>query len=63
MSKKTRDLAKTEICKWEKADFSRDLDLLARIVRDPKYACRSCGRVARDKQNLCKAVKLPESPR
>ena len=28
------------------------------LVREPKYMCKHCGRVAADKQNLCIPVKL-----
>ncbi len=28
------------------------------LVRDAKFLCKHCGRVAADKQNLCNPVKL-----
>ncbi|MBN1788774.1 MAG: hypothetical protein JW806_10340 [Sedimentisphaerales bacterium] len=28
------------------------------LVADPRYVCKQCGRVAADKRNLCKPVKL-----
>lgn len=28
------------------------------LVRDPRYVCKNCGRVASKKENLCKPVKL-----
>ena len=29
-----------------------------RLVRDPKYMCKNCGRVAADSKNLCKPEEL-----
>lgn len=28
------------------------------LVRQPKYACRKCGRAARAERNLCKPIEL-----
>jgi hypothetical protein len=30
----------------------------ANLVKDPQFVCKSCGRVAADKQNLCEPVVL-----
>lgn len=49
-----------ELCKWEKGTYGDKLSLLLPIVRDPRHACKSCGRVAREKKYLCKPVKLPD---
>jgi len=54
MSKKPK-----EICKWEKGSFDKQMDQLFPIVRDPKFACKTCGRVASARKYLCKALKLP----
>ncbi|MBN2210458.1 MAG: hypothetical protein JW709_03600 [Sedimentisphaerales bacterium] len=29
-----------------------------KLVREPKYFCKRCGRAAADKKNLCKPTKL-----
>jgi hypothetical protein len=28
------------------------------LVRDPQFMCKHCGRVAKDKKNLCVPIKL-----
>ena len=33
-------------------------DHYARLVRDPEFVCRSCGRVAAKKENLCCPIPL-----
>lgn len=33
-------------------------DQYAHLVRDPAFVCRSCGRVAAKKENLCDAIPL-----
>ena len=30
----------------------------AHLVKDPQFVCKSCGRVAAAKENLCEPVKL-----
>jgi transposase-like protein len=35
-----------------------DLDKIRPLVRDAKFICKSCGRVAADKGHLCQPVKL-----
>ena len=34
------------------------LEQMKELVRDPKYICRKCGRVAANQENLCEAVSL-----
>ena len=33
-------------------------DQYARLVKEPKFVCKSCGRVATSKENLCEPVGL-----
>jgi len=36
----------------------QDMDGYKSLVRKGKYLCKLCGRVAADKKNLCRPVKL-----
>jgi hypothetical protein len=36
----------------------KDPDRYAQLVSDPKYVCKSCGRVAANKENLCAPILL-----
>ena len=53
-------MAKKEkmLCKWKKEDISKELDTLSDIVRNPKFVCKKCGRVADKKKWLHKPVEL-----
>jgi len=59
MSKKSEP--KDELCDWSKSDLKDNFDLLAKIVREPVFACTKCGRAANEKKWLCKPKKLPEN--
>jgi hypothetical protein len=62
MGKKSKDLAKVELCKWDKGSYEKNLETVMDIVNNPRYICKTCGRAARLKKNLCKAVSLPDPP-
>jgi len=53
MAKKTK-----ELCKWKQDDIKKNLDDFSDIVRNPKFVCLKCGRVADKKKWLHKAVAL-----
>ena len=53
MAKKTK-----ELCKWKKEDITTKLDKFSDIVRDPRFVCTKCGRVAGKKKWLHKPVAL-----
>jgi hypothetical protein len=36
----------------------RDLKMYKKLVTEPQYVCKQCGRVANKATNLCKPVKL-----
>lgn len=47
------------LCKCVKNDMLEDdLKSYKKMVDAPKYICTKCGRVANDKDNLCKPEKL-----
>ncbi len=51
-------MAKT-LCDWSKKDLEKRADALAEIVREPRWYCRKCARVANTSKVLCKPRKLP----
>jgi len=34
------------LCKWKEDDLSNKFDKYLNIVRNPKFVCKKCGRVA-----------------
>jgi uncharacterized Zn finger protein len=51
-----------EICKWDKGSFEKNLPELIKVVSNPQYACKSCGRVSHAKKHVCKPLKFPAPP-
>ena len=47
-----------ELCKWKQNDITKNLDKFSDIVRDPKFVCTKCGRVADKKKWLHKPMAL-----
>ena len=43
------------LCKLVKRD---ELQLVRKLVVDAEFICKKCGRVAREKKNLCKPSRL-----
>ena len=52
------DKSKKKMCKFDKKDIEKNLDTIIALVKNPKYICKKCGRVAVSKSNLCKPTKL-----
>ena len=47
------------LCKLYGEGMHKDSpDQYAHLVRNPEYVCKSCGRVAADKKNLCDPIPL-----
>ncbi len=53
-------MAKT-LCDWSKGDIERRAGKLLKLVREPRYFCRRCARVANTPKVLCKPRRLPEN--
>ncbi len=47
------------LCRLYDTDVHKsDPDRYAHLVKDPQYVCKSCGRVASGRENLCEPVPL-----
>lgn len=46
------------LCKWGKKAIKKKFDEYTEIVRDPRFVCMKCGRVASKKKWLCKPEAL-----
>ncbi len=54
-----KDYSKKTLCKLIKKDFIKDnIADYSSLVKDAVYVCMKCGRVAKDKKNLCKPQKI-----
>jgi hypothetical protein len=52
-------MSQTKVCDIVKKEinFARSKDFI-KIVYKGKYLCNKCGHVARNKENLCKPIKM-----
>lgn len=48
------------LCKWKKSRIEKHFDDFVKIVRNPKFVCMKCGRVANSKKPLCKPKSLAD---
>jgi hypothetical protein len=47
-----------KLCKWKEDRLAEKLDEFMDIVRQPKFLCEKCGRVADDKKWLHKPISI-----
>ncbi len=38
--------------------LERDLDRIKKLIKDPRYYCKNCGRAAHEGENLCNPSRL-----
>jgi hypothetical protein len=59
-TKRRQEMAKKEkkLCKWKEDRLTEKLDEFMDIVRQPKFLCKNCGRVADDKKWLHKPISI-----
>lgn len=50
--------SKKKMCKWKKKDLKKELAAFSDAVRDSKFACSGCLRVAHSAKKLCHPVAL-----
>ncbi|MHC5088502.1 MAG: hypothetical protein ACYSO4_06935 [Planctomycetota bacterium] len=59
MSQNTCENHDQHLCKLYGAGTAKDApDQYAHLVRDPQFVCKSCGRVAAKRDNLCDPTPL-----
>lgn len=46
------------LCKWDKDDIKDDFKELKKIVSEPRFICRKCGRASKKEEWLCKPEQL-----
>jgi hypothetical protein len=49
---------KETLCKWDKDTIKENWDQLIKLVREPEYVCKRCGRAVNDKDRVCKGEKI-----
>lgn len=53
-----KELIMDTLCDLSKRDIEKHFDKIAEIVKEPKFMCLRCARVANRKTYLCKPKKL-----
>jgi hypothetical protein len=46
------------ICEWSQDDIAKDFGKLKKMVQNPQFVCKNCGRAAEKKKWLCKPKRL-----
>lgn len=52
---------KNTLCKLDKHDMEERMPDIVSLVSEPKFICRKCARVAKNKKYLCKPIKIKSS--
>jgi len=48
------------LCDYSRKDIDKDLSKILTLVRTPKYICIKCARAAKERDALCKPIKIKE---
>jgi hypothetical protein len=55
LHKKEHLMAKDKpLCKWDKDEIKDNLKELKKLVAEPRFVCRKCGRASKKDDCLCK---------
>lgn len=46
------------LCKWDKDDIKDNFKELKKLVAEPRFVCRKCGRASKKQECLCKPEQL-----
>jgi predicted nucleic acid-binding Zn ribbon protein len=46
------------LCKYSKEEIKDQMDILRKLVKDPRYICKKCARASHDDERLCKPEKI-----
>ena len=46
------------LCHLDRDDIEDNIDEIIELVSQPEYVCRKCARVSKEKDHLCKPLKL-----
>jgi hypothetical protein len=57
MSEKNKAI-KGPMCKLRKKVLQDDPESYIKLLKEPHFLCKKCGRVANNKKNICKPLKL-----
>jgi hypothetical protein len=49
---------KNTLCDWDRKEIEKEMDVILRLVNNPKYICKKCARVANTASVLCKSHKI-----
>jgi hypothetical protein len=56
MAKKDKKMKR--LCKWKEEDITEKFDKFVKVVKNPTFVCKKCGRVADNKKLLHKPSEI-----